>query len=170
MWLHYATFIYTSWRSHYLSLLIAWFILSDCLPSPSLQADSISLLPAWEINERKQTIIRELQLLVTVKSVLKTFLFCLLYSLGKDTKKNKGNLRKVLCLLGCTPRFARAYAWKKIRVVTPALLERERERERVQNYLELPNNLPSFSYLFLLKNQMYKQRPLYLYYIGQRTV
>ena len=138
------------------------------LPSPSLQADSILLLPAREINERKQTIIRELQLLVTVKSVLKTFLFCLLYSLGKDTKKNKGNLRKVLCLLGCTPRFARAYAWKKIRVVTPALLERE--RERVQNYLELPNNLPSFSYLFLLKNQMYEQQPLYLYYIGQRTV
>ena len=29
---------------------------------------------------------------------------------------------------------------------------RERERERVHNYLELPNNSRSFSYLFLLKN------------------
>ena len=45
-----------------------------------------------------------------------------------------------------------------------------RERERVQNYLELPNNLPSFSHLFLLKNQMYELLHLYLYYIGQRTV
>ena len=63
------------------------FILSDCLPSPSLQADSISLLPAREINERKQTIIRELQLSVTVKSVLKTSLFCFLNSSQMGTKK-----------------------------------------------------------------------------------
>ena len=80
------------------------------LPSPSLQADSALPLPAREINERKQNIMRELQLLVTVKSMLKTSLFSLLDSSQKDTKKNKGNLRKVLCLLGCTPCFARAYA------------------------------------------------------------
>ena len=31
---------------------------------------------------------------------------------------------------------------------------RERERERVHNYLELPNNSRSFFYLFLLKNPL----------------
>lgn len=31
---------------------------------------------------------------------------------------------------------------------------RERERERVHNYLELPNNCRSFFYLFLLKNPL----------------
>ena len=80
------------------------------LSSLPLQADSALPLPAREINERKQNIMRELQLLVTVKSMLKTSLFSLLDSSQKDTKKNKGNLRKVLCLLGCTPCFARAYA------------------------------------------------------------
>ena len=54
---------------------------------PSLQADSVLPLPAREINERKQTITRELQLLVTVKSELKTSLFCFLDSSQKDTKK-----------------------------------------------------------------------------------
>ena len=63
------------------------FILADCLPPPPLQADSISLLPAREVNERKQTIIRELQLSVTVISVLKTFLFCFLDSSQTGTKK-----------------------------------------------------------------------------------
>ena len=57
------------------------------LPSPPLQADSTLPLPAREINERKQTITRELQLSVTVISVLKTFLFCLLDSEQMDTKK-----------------------------------------------------------------------------------
>ena len=57
------------------------------LPSPSLQADSISLLPAREINERKQTITRELQLSFVIKSVLKTFLFCFLDSSQTGTKK-----------------------------------------------------------------------------------
>ena len=65
----------------------SFFILSDCLPSPSLQADSFSLLPTREINERKQTIIRELQLFVTIISVLKTFLFCFLDSSQMGTKK-----------------------------------------------------------------------------------
>lgn len=63
------------------------FILYDCLPLPSLQADSISLLPARKINERKQTIMRVLQLLVTVKPVLKTSLFCFLDSSQTGTKK-----------------------------------------------------------------------------------
>ena len=57
------------------------------LPSPSLQADSVLPLPTREINERKQTIIRELQLLVMVISVLKTFLFCFLDSSHIGTKK-----------------------------------------------------------------------------------
>ena len=57
------------------------------LPSPSLQADSIPLLLAREINERKQTIIRELQLSFVIKSVLKTFLFCFLDSSQTGTKK-----------------------------------------------------------------------------------
>ena len=35
---------------------------------------------------------------------------------------------------------------------TSALREIESERERVHNYLELPNNSHSFFYLFLLKN------------------
>ena len=55
--------------------------------SPPLQADSALPLPAREINERKQTITRELQVLVTVKSELKTSLFCFLDSSQKDTKK-----------------------------------------------------------------------------------
>ena len=100
------------------------------LPSPSLQADSVLLLPAREINERKQNIMRELQVSVTVKSVVRVSLFCSLDSSETSTKNNKGNLQKVLCLLVCTRFASRAYAWKKIRVVTPALLERERERER----------------------------------------
>ena len=50
------------------------------LSSPPLQADSISLLPAREINKRKQTITRELQVSFVVKSMLKTSLFCLLNS------------------------------------------------------------------------------------------
>ena len=57
------------------------------LPSPLLQADSALLLSAREINERKQTITRELQVSFVVKSVLKTSLFCLLNSSQTDTKK-----------------------------------------------------------------------------------
>ena len=60
---------------------------SNCLPSPSLRADSVLPLPAREINERKQTIIRELQLFFVIKSVLKTSLFCFLNSSQTDTKK-----------------------------------------------------------------------------------
>ena len=84
----YCSIDVASLRHLYIYILTnSLFILSDCLPSPSLQADSISLLPAREINERKQTIIRELQLLVTVISVLKTFLFCFLDSSQTGTKK-----------------------------------------------------------------------------------
>ena len=59
----------------------------SCLFSPPLQADSALLLPAREINERKQTITRELQLSFAVKPVLKTSLFCLFNSSQMDTKK-----------------------------------------------------------------------------------
>ena len=116
------TFYYLSWWTHYINLLT--------VRSLSLQADSVLPLPAREINERKQTITRELQLSFAVKSVVRVSLFCSLDSSEASTKNNKGNLRKVLCLLVCTRFASRAYAWKKIKVVTPALLERERERER----------------------------------------
>ena len=61
--------------------------LPNRLPSPPLQADSALPLPAREINERKQTITRELQVSFVVKSMLKTSLFCFLDSLQMDTKK-----------------------------------------------------------------------------------
>ena len=100
------------------------------LPSPSLQADSILLLPAREINERKQTIIRELLLSFAVKSMLKTSLFGLLNSSQMDTKSEQRKLRKVLCLqrLHGTPR-ARMRE-EKSGEIRPGLYERERERER----------------------------------------
>ena len=89
--LYISWLLYTSWRTHYLSFMVAY-------PLPSLQADSISLLPTQEINERKQTIIRELQLFVTLISVLKTFLFCFLDSSQMGTKSEQRKLREVLCL------------------------------------------------------------------------
>ena len=84
----YCSLDVASLRHLYIYILMnSLFILSDCLPSPSLQADSISLPPAREINERKQTIIRELQLSFVIKSVLKMFLFCFLDSSQTGTKK-----------------------------------------------------------------------------------
>ena len=99
------------------------------LSSPSLQADSTLPLPAREINERKQNIMRELQLLVTVKSMLKTSLFFLLDSSQMDTKSEQRKLRKVLSLQGLhgTPR-ARMRE-EKSGEIRPGLYERERERE-----------------------------------------
>ena len=79
-------------------LITLLFISLNRLHAPSLQADSVLPLPAREINERKQTIIRELQLSVTVKSVPKMSLFCFLYSSGMDTKSEQRKLREVLCL------------------------------------------------------------------------
>ena len=78
------------------------------LSSPPLQADSALPLPAREINERKQTITRELQLLVTVKTVLKTFLFCFLDSSQTDTKKRTKETPRSPLFTRDTTRFARA--------------------------------------------------------------
>ena len=41
-----------------------------------------------------------------------------------------------------------------------------RERERVQNYLELPNNSRSFFYLFVLKNLLRHRKSVPLSYGG----
>ena len=78
------------------------------LPAPSLQADSISLLPAREINERKQTMIRELQWIIVVKSVVKRFLFCFLDSSQMGTKKRTKETPWSPLFTSVTPRFARA--------------------------------------------------------------
>ena len=76
--------------------------------SPPLQADSISLLPAREINERKQTITRELQLSFAVKLVVNTVLFCLLDSSQKDMKKRTKETPRSPLFTRVTLRFARA--------------------------------------------------------------
>ena len=78
------------------------------LHAPSLQADSVLPLPAREINERKQTIIRELQLLVTVISVLKMFLFCFLDSSQTGTKKRTKETPWSPLFTTVMARFARA--------------------------------------------------------------
>ena len=94
-------------------LITLSFIPLKRLHTPPLQADSISLLPAREINERKQTITRELQLSFVVKLVLKTSLFRFLNSSQTDMKKRtKETLRSPL-FTGVTARFARAYARRK---------------------------------------------------------
>ena len=81
MWLLFVTF-------YIINILITLSSIPlNRLHAPSLQADSISLLPAREINERKQTITRELQVSSTVKSMLKTSLFCFLDSLQMNMKK-----------------------------------------------------------------------------------
>ena len=80
MWLCYSPFI--------IYILITFSSISlNRLHASSLQADSVLPLPAREINERKQTIIRELQLSFVIKSVLKTSLFCFLDSSQTGTKK-----------------------------------------------------------------------------------
>ena len=81
MWLLFVTF-------YIINILITLSSISlNRLHAPPLQADSALLLPAREINERKQTITRELQVSSTVKSMLKTSLFCFFNSSQKDTKK-----------------------------------------------------------------------------------
>ena len=65
-------------------------------------------------------------------------------------KKRAKETPKSPLFTGFTARFARAYARRKNVLFWPALLE----RERVQNYLELPNNLLSFSRFEMLKNPM----------------
>ena len=101
MWLRCSPFI--------IYILIAFSsIPSNCLPSPPLQADSALPLPAREINERKQNIMRELQLSVTVISVLKTFLFCFLDSSQTGTKKRTKETPWSPLFTRVTARFARA--------------------------------------------------------------
>ena len=105
----YCSLEVTLLRHLYIYILMnSLFILSDCLPSPSLQADSTLLLPAREINERKQTIIRELQLSFVIKSMLKTSLFCFLDSSQMDTKKRTKETPWSPLFTRVTTRFARA--------------------------------------------------------------
>ena len=101
MWLQFVTF--------YLYILITLSSIPlNQLQVPSLQADSALPLSAREINERKQTIIRELQLSFVIKSELKTFLFCFLDSLQMNTKKRTKETPKSPLFTTVTPRFARA--------------------------------------------------------------
>ena len=65
-------------------------------------------------------------------------------------KKTKGNHNNSFVYMG-SHGAPRTHAYEeRSGEVRPGLCERE--RERVHNYLELPNNSRSFSYLFLLKN------------------
>jgi len=57
----------------------------------------------------------------------------------QGTKKEQRKLMRVLCLLWFARHALRARTKKWKVLFTPALLERERERERVYKYLELPN-------------------------------
>jgi len=98
---------------YYVALLLTFYYIHpnnplNCLPSPLLQADSTLLLPAREINERKQTITRELQVSFAVKSMLKTSLFCFLDSSQKDTKKRTKETPRSPLFTRVTTRFARA--------------------------------------------------------------
>ena len=101
MWLHCSPFI--------IYILITLSSIPPNHPfSPPLQADSISLLPAREINERKQTIIRELQWIIVVNPVVKRFLFCFLDSSQMSTKKRTKETPWSPLFTRVTPRFARA--------------------------------------------------------------
>ena len=85
-------------------------------------------------------------------------------------KRTKETPRSPL-FTGFAARFARAYARRKkcvIYVCSTRERERERERERVYNYLELPNNLLSFSRLFFSPYSMIQtqiRHKQHLYYI-----
>ena len=79
-------------------------------------------------------------------------------------KRTKETSRSPL-FTGFTARFARAYARRK-KCVIYVCSTRERERERVYKYLELPNNLPSFSQLFfspysMIQTQIHNKQHLY---------
>ena len=81
-------------------------------------------------------------------------------------KRTKETSRSPL-FTGFTARFARAYARRK-KCVIYVCSTRERERERVYKYLELPNNLLSFSQLFFSPNSMIQMQihnKQHLYYI-----
>ena len=79
-------------------------------------------------------------------------------------KRTKETPRSPL-FTGVTARFARAYARRK-KCVIYACSTRERERERVYKYLELPNNSLSFSRLFfspysMIQTQIHHKQHLY---------
>ena len=79
-------------------------------------------------------------------------------------KRTKETPRSPL-FTGFAARFARAYARRK-KCVIYVCSTRERERERVYKYLELPNNLPSFSRLFfspysMIQMQIHNKQHLY---------
>ena len=79
-------------------------------------------------------------------------------------KRTKETSRSPL-FTGFAARFARAYARRK-KCVIYACSTRERERERVYKYLELPNNLLSFSRLFfspysMIQTQIHNKQHLY---------
>ena len=101
-----------------------------------------------------------------LKIVVISCLIFLYFGLGTDTKKEQRKLLKVLCLQGLhgTPR-ARMRE-EKNGEVRPGLYERERERERVYKYLELPNILQYFFHLFysqylMIQLQVRQQQHLY---------
>ena len=79
-------------------------------------------------------------------------------------KRTKETSRSPL-FSGFTARFARAYARRK-KCVIYVCSTRERERERVYKYLELPNYLLSFSQLFfspysMIQTQIHNKQHLY---------
>ena len=79
-------------------------------------------------------------------------------------KRTKETPRSPL-FTGVTARFARAYARRK-KCVIYVCSTRERERERVYKYLELPNYLLSFSRLFfspysMIQTQIHNKQHLY---------
>ena len=79
-------------------------------------------------------------------------------------KRTKETPRSPL-FTGFAVRFARAYARRK-KCVIYACSTRERERERVYKYLELPNYLLSFSQLFfspysMIQTQIHNKQHLY---------
>ena len=101
MWLRCSPFII------YILITLS-FIPLNRLHVPPLQANSALPLPAREINERKQTITREFQWIIVVKSVPKTFLFCFLDSLQTGTKKRTKETPRSPLFTRVTTRFARA--------------------------------------------------------------
>ena len=79
-------------------------------------------------------------------------------------KRTKETSRSPL-FTGFAARFARAYARRK-KCVIYVCSTRERERERVYKYLELPNYLLSFSRLFfspysMIQMQIHNKQHLY---------
>ena len=86
-------------------------------------------------------------------------------------KRTKETSRSPL-FTGFAARFARAYARRK-KCVIYVCSTRERERERVYKYLELPNYLLSFSRLFFSPYsmiQMQIRHKQHLYYIRRYSL